>query len=256
MPSPAELPDGLREIAYINAPRIRRDPEFRSDLTRLVSLLREKELEGRTRRTIDDEHASVPAPGHDDSANRSNAVSRRKSLGDAIARGIAGAPGVAEGPMYTSLDEAIKSGTRGQRAILIMREASPETIRGMMAAVGIITTRGGLISHAAVMARALGIPAVVGVEEIQLTSDGFKVGELFIANGRRGIVDGTVGFVFAAAGPAAGWYRDPLRRFNERYWNGLSWTASVRTMQSAFRSTNVDELGKDLLERDRGPDLS
>ncbi|WP_245216207.1 putative PEP-binding protein [Sagittula salina] len=79
-----------------------------------------------------------------------------------IGRGIAASPGAATGRIVFSSAEAQASAARGEACILVRRETSPEDIRGMHAAVGVLTERGGMTSHAAVIGRGLGLPCVVG----------------------------------------------------------------------------------------------
>src|SRR5258708_3056599 len=85
----------------------------------------------------------------------------------------------------------------GQAVILVRSETSPEDVHGMQVAAGILTARGGLVSHAAVVARGWGIPAVVGAEEVNISSDGtFTVGDTVVHEGDTITVDGTTGAVF------------------------------------------------------------
>lgn len=79
-----------------------------------------------------------------------------------IGRGVAASPGAATGRIVFSSSEAQASAARGEPCILVRRETSPEDIRGMHAAVGVLTERGGMTSHAAVIGRGLGLPCVVG----------------------------------------------------------------------------------------------
>ncbi|TYO84981.1 pyruvate phosphate dikinase [Oceanicella actignis] len=87
---------------------------------------------------------------------------------DVIARGLPASPGAASGPLAFSAEAAEAFAARGARAILVRVETSPEDIRGMHAAAGVLTLRGGMTSHAAVVARGLGVPAVVGASELSI----------------------------------------------------------------------------------------
>ncbi|MGP6085821.1 putative PEP-binding protein [Antarctobacter jejuensis] len=84
-----------------------------------------------------------------------------------IGRGIAASPGAATGRLVFSSSEAQASAARGEPCILARRETSPEDIRGMHAAVGVVTERGGMSSHAAVIGRGLGLPCVVGAARMR-----------------------------------------------------------------------------------------
>ncbi len=88
---------------------------------------------------------------------------------DVIARGIAASPGAATGRIVFSSTAAQASAARGEPCILVRRETAPEDIRGMHVASGVVTERGGMTSHAAVIARGLGVPCVVGVGGVELS---------------------------------------------------------------------------------------
>jgi len=85
-----------------------------------------------------------------------------------IGRGVAASPGAATGRIVFSASEAQASAARDEPCILVRRETSPEDVRGMHAAVGVLTERGGMTSHAAVIGRGLGLPCVVGAAHMSL----------------------------------------------------------------------------------------
>ncbi|QXT41289.1 putative PEP-binding protein [Gymnodinialimonas ceratoperidinii] len=87
---------------------------------------------------------------------------------DVLTTGIPAAPGAATGKIVFSTTAATASAARGEPCILVRRETSPEDIRGMHAAQAILTERGGVTSHAAVIARGLGLPCVAGATSLQL----------------------------------------------------------------------------------------
>jgi len=109
---------------------------------------------------------------------------REGTVAPAITRGLAASPGVAFGRIVTTSDEAEAAAANDEQVILVRAETSPEDVRGMAKAAGILTSRGGIASHAAVVARGWGIPAVVGAGDVVL--------------GRSGVVsiDGSSGEVF------------------------------------------------------------
>jgi pyruvate,orthophosphate dikinase len=80
------------------------------------------------------------------------------------------------GRVYFTADDAAAAAERGRDVILVRSETSPEDVHGMLAAKGILTARGGLVSHAAVVARGWGKPAVVGAEAVKIDGRSFKVG--------------------------------------------------------------------------------
>ncbi len=114
-----------------------------------------------------------------------------------IARGLPASPGAACGRIVMSADEAEAKGQRGEPVVLVRSETSPEDIHGMHAAVGILTTRGGMTSHAAVVARGMGRPCVSGAGEVSvdtkartLTVRGvtLKAGDIITLDGSTGEV--------------------------------------------------------------------
>jgi pyruvate,orthophosphate dikinase len=112
-----------------------------------------------------------------------------------FARGLAASPGAAVGRAYFSADDAVAAAARGERVILVRNETSPEDVHGMMAAEGILTARGGLVSHAAVVARGWGKPAVVGVESLHIAGEHFRAGRIIVRQGDVISLDGTTGQV-------------------------------------------------------------
>ncbi|WP_126975811.1 putative PEP-binding protein [Frigidibacter oleivorans] len=121
---------------------------------------------------------------------------------DRIATGIAASPGAATGRIVFSAAAAQASAARDEPCILVRRETAPEDIRGMHASVAVLTERGGMTSHAAVIARGLGLPAIVGASDIRMhprerTMTG-PDGRVF-RDGDVITVDGTTGDVLAGA---------------------------------------------------------
>ena len=121
---------------------------------------------------------------------------------DVFARGIAASPGAATGRIVFSSAAAQVSAAKGEPCILCRRETEPEDIRGMHSAVAVLTERGGMTSHAAVIARGLGVPCVVGANGLRhdakerrlIAADGRSFGE-----GDLITVDGTTGQVLAGS---------------------------------------------------------
>ena len=123
---------------------------------------------------------------------------------DRITRGIAASPGAASGRIVFSAAEAQASAARGEACILVRRETSSEDVRGMHAAVAVLTERGGMTSHAAVIGRGMGLPCVVGASSLTFNTrrnslmapDGreFRAGDIIT-------IDGTNGEVLAGEAP-------------------------------------------------------
>ncbi|MEI6216199.1 MAG: pyruvate, phosphate dikinase [Actinomycetes bacterium] len=120
-----------------------------------------------------------------------------------IARGIAASPGAAVGKVVFESSRAADMALAGEKVILVRRETSPEDLAGMVAAQGILTSRGGKTSHAAVVARGMGRAAVCGAEAIEVNNEEklFRVGELVVHEGEIISIDGTTGVIYAGAVP-------------------------------------------------------
>ena len=103
-----------------------------------------------------------------------------KAKRDLITKGLPASPGAASGEAVFSSDEAERLAQEGRKVILVRVETSPEDIHGMHAAAGIVTARGGMTSHAAVVARGMGRPCVCGAGDVRIEKDGSG----FTAGGR------------------------------------------------------------------------
>ena len=97
-----------------------------------------------------------------------------------LATGLPASPGAASGMVVFCADEAEKQAAEGKKVLLVRIETSPEDIHGMHAAQGILTARGGMTSHAAVIARGMGLPCVVGASDMRLDAKDKKI----VASGR------------------------------------------------------------------------
>ena len=119
---------------------------------------------------------------------------------DVLVTGIAASPGAAAGRIVLTANDAQASAARGEACVLVRRETTPEDIRGMHAAVAVLTMRGGVTSHAAVIGRGLGLPCVVGASDLTIDR---KSGAIEAPDGRRFAVgdmitvDGTTGDILA-----------------------------------------------------------
>jgi len=121
----------------------------------------------------------------------------------AIASGLPASPGLAGGAIVTSSAAAEDSAARGMAVILVREDTSPEDVPGMAKSSGVLTARGGLACHAAVVARGWGIPAVVGASSVSLTADGARIGSQSFKAGERITVDGSTGEIFAGDVPGS-----------------------------------------------------
>ena len=121
----------------------------------------------------------------------------------AIATGLPASPGAASGEIVFSADEAQALRQAGRKSILVRVETSPEDIHGMHAAEGVVTTRGGMTSHAAVVARGMGKPCVCGVSTIRIdyAKQTMSAGGMTLKKGDILTIDGGSGEVMAGAAP-------------------------------------------------------
>ena len=138
-------------------------------------------------RTTGDQLAQLMFPQFDLTANR-----------NLIATGIPASPGAAVGEIVFNSKRAFDLAKTGRKVILVRRETSPDDLVGMVAAEGILTSRGGKTSHAAVVARGMGKTAVCGTESISVDEKllQFSVGDLIVREGEVVSIDGTTGCVY------------------------------------------------------------
>jgi pyruvate,orthophosphate dikinase len=150
-----------------------------------------------------------------------------------LTRGLAASPGAAVGRVCLSADEAAEEAAKGEDVVLVRTETSPEDVHGMLAAKGILTARGGLVSHAAVVARGWGKPAVVGAEAVRVFEDRFEVGDVVVRRGEWISIDGTTGEVVLGRVPVT--EATPPKEFDIV----LGWADEVRKGRLAVRA-NAD----------------
>ena len=120
-----------------------------------------------------------------------------KAKAKVIAKGLPASPGAATGKAVFHAKTAEEWAKNGEKVILVRPETSPEDVGGMAAAQGILTSRGGMTSHAAVVARGMGKPAVVGAEEITVDDEKkeMRVGDVVVKEGDWISIDGSTGEV-------------------------------------------------------------
>jgi pyruvate,orthophosphate dikinase len=130
-------------------------------------------------------------------------VDRARTAGRYLAKGLNASPGAATGRAVFDADRAVVLKGQKQLVVLVRPETSPDDFHGMVAATGILTARGGSTSHAAVVARGLGLPCVAGVAalDIDLQKREMRVGDKVIKEGDSISIDGTTGEVFAGELP-------------------------------------------------------
>jgi len=143
-----------------------------------------------------------------------------------LGRGLAASPGAAQGAVVFDADVAAERGRAGEKVILVRTETNPNDVHGMLVAQGILTGRGGMTSHAAIVARGIGAPAVVGAESLridegarQFSGDGKTVREGDVIT-----IDGNTGEVILGAMPLV----EP--RLGGHVEEFLTWADEVRTL--------------------------
>ena len=152
-----------------------------------------------------------------------------------LAKGLAASPGAAVGAVCFTADDAAAAAANGEHVILVRNETSPEDVHGMLAAEGILTARGGLVSHAAVVARGWGKPAVVGAEALRISASDklFRVGDTVVREGDVISIDGSEGTVVVGAVPLIAAEAPPeLTKL-------LSWADEIRSGRLGVRA-NAD----------------
>jgi len=147
---------------------------------------------------------------------------------DVVAKGLPASPGAASGKVVFSADEAEKLGKEGEKVILVRTETTPDDIHGIVAAQGILTSRGGMTSHAAVVARGMGKPCVCGCESLAIdyTAQEFKVKNtgIIIKKGDLISIDGAAGQVMKGEVPMI----DP--EITGEFQEILDWADQIRTI--------------------------
>lgn len=166
---------------------------------------------------------------------------QKKASHDLLAKGLAASPGAAAGEVVFTADEAVAKKKEGKRVILVRDETSPDDIHGMSASQGILTATGGMTSHAAVVGRQMGKPAVVGCGEIVLNEENkiFTVKNKKFKEGDWISIEGTLGEVLEGEIPTRpseimqvvrGAIKPEDSSMYQRFVKFLSWADKVRRL--------------------------
>jgi pyruvate,orthophosphate dikinase len=156
-----------------------------------------------------------------------------KAQVNVIAKGLAASPGAASGKVVFTADDAVKLAQAGEKVVLVRQETSPDDIHGMAAAQGILTARGGMTSHAAVVARGMGKCCVAGCEEIKVNEQRkvFTVGGTVVRERDIISLNGSTGEVILGEVPTI----DP--ELSGEFGEFLKWADEVRKLKVR---TNAD----------------
>ncbi len=157
-----------------------------------------------------------------------------------VARGLPASPGAASGMIVFDADLAEKLGQEGKKLLLVRTETTPDDIHGILHAQGILTSRGGMTSHAAVVARGMGKPCVCGCEALQIDYDKseMKVGDLVLKQGDIISIDGSTGNVITGTVPMI----DP--GLSAEFQQLLEWSDQVRTLGVRANADNPEDAAK------------
>jgi pyruvate,orthophosphate dikinase len=155
-------------------------------------------------------------------------VEKARTAGRFLAKGLNASPGAATGRAVFDADRAVELKGSKQLVVLVRPETSPDDFHGMIAATGILTARGGSTSHAAVVARGLGLPCVAGVAalDIDLAKRQMRVGDKVVREGDAISIDGTTGEVFLGELPTI----QPNFREEKELIELLAWADQRRTL--------------------------
>jgi len=167
-----------------------------------------------------------------------------------IAQGLPASPGAGVGQVVFDADTAVEWKETGKKVILVRAETSPEDIAGMNAAEGILTARGGMTSHAAVVARGMGKCCVSGCETISVSEieKKFKVGDLIISEGDIITLDGSTGEVFLGEiptiNPKLSGYFGTIMDWSDKYrYLGVRTNADTPHDAQAARNFGAEGIG-------------
>ena len=174
-------------------------------------------------------------------ANQLGALLHRQVAPDAqmdvIATGLPASPGAASGKIIFDSDEAEGLGSKGEKIILVRPETTPDDIHGIVEAVGILTSRGGMTSHAAVVARGMGKPCVCGCEalKIDLQAETAQVGDIVLHKGDTISIDAGTGRVILGHVPLV----DP--QLSQEFNTILEWADDIRRLGIRANADNPDD---------------
>ena len=151
-----------------------------------------------------------------------------------LTKGLNASPGAAIGKIVLSADKAEEWAAQGTKVILVRRETSPEDIGGMAVAEGILTSTGGMTSHAAVVARGMGTPCIAGAKEVVIDDTGMRIGDTHFAEGSEITIDGSSGEIFKGLLVL----KEP--EISNHLSTFLDWADTVR---ASGKRQNVDQVG-------------
>jgi pyruvate, orthophosphate dikinase len=154
-----------------------------------------------------------------------------------IARGVGASPGAASGSTIFDIATAEALGKKGEKVILVREETKPDDVPAFFQSVGILTSRGGKTSHAAVVARGMGKPCVVGCSQIEINADGksFSVnGKKTVTEGEKITIDGSTGRVYVGEVPTV----EP--EISSEFKELLQWSSEMKGIKIRANADTVE----------------
>jgi pyruvate,orthophosphate dikinase len=157
-----------------------------------------------------------------------------------LAKGLPASPGAATGQVVFNADEAEQLGNEGRKVILVSPETTPDDIHGMVASQAILTSRGGMTSHAAVVARGMGKACICGCEALKIDMKGkfFTVGDTVVRHGDVITIDGSTGEIMLGEIPMI----DP--ELSEEFQQLLTWADEERKIGVRANADNPEDAKK------------
>jgi len=163
-----------------------------------------------------------------------------KAKVEVITKGLPASPGAASGKVVFTADEAEELGKNGEKVILVRSETTPDDIHGMVEAQGVLTSRGGMTSHAAVVARGMGKACVAGCSALNINTkkEIISVNDLFIKKDELITIDGGTGEVFLGKVPTI----EP--KMSEEFETLLSWANKIKRLGVYANADTPDDAKK------------
>ncbi len=157
-----------------------------------------------------------------------------------IANGLPASPGAATGRIVFTADEAEKMGNDGIKVILVRSETTPDDLNGIVGAQGVLTSRGGMTSHAAVVARGMGKPCVCGCDELDIDMDAGKltIGTKSFVKDDIITIDGSTGKVIAGEVPLL------IPTLSKEFKTILEWADEIRTLGVRANADTPEDVAK------------
>ncbi len=152
-----------------------------------------------------------------------------------IAKGLPASPGAASGIIALSCQYALECVKQGQQVILVRNETSPEDIEGMNISEGILTARGGMTSHAAVVARGMGKTCITGTKTLKVNKHSITIGNIEINQGETITIDGSTGEIFLGKIPT----QDP--EISDEFKTIMQWSDEIRKMKIRANAETVHD---------------